>query len=92
MEVTPELAERGSLGGDVAKLLGELAGPPKGFCSGVEVDLPRCAERLAEGHSQQILPQLQARGQLGRAIAARVGDLAHRPRQLGRLILVLGHA
>ena len=88
----PELAKRGSLGGDVAQLLGELARPPEGFGSGIEVDLPRCAERLAEGHSQQVLPQLQARRQLGRAVATRVGDLAHRPRQLGGLILVLGHA
>ncbi len=88
----PELAERGGLGGDVAQLLGELARPLEGFRSGIEVDLPRCAERLAEGHSQQVLPKLQARRQLGRAVAARVGDLAHRPRQLGGLILVLGHA
>ena len=88
----PELAERGGLGGDVAQLLGQLTRPPEGFGSGIEVDLPRCAERLSEGHSQQVLPQLQARRQLGRAVAARVGDLAHRPRQLGGLILVLGHA
>ena len=88
----PELAERGGLGGNVAQLLGELARPPEGFGSGIEVDLLRCAERLAEGTSHQVLPQLQARGQLGSAVAARVGNLAHRPRQLGGLILVLGHA
>ena len=88
----PELAERGGLGGNVAQLLGELARSPEGFGSGIEVDLLRCAERLAEGTPHQVLPQLQARRQLGRAVAARVGNLAHRPRQLGGLILVLGHA
>ena len=43
----PELAERGRLGGNVAQLLGKLARPPERLGSGVEVDLARCAERLA---------------------------------------------
>ena len=88
----PELAERGGEGGDVAQLLGELARTPVGLGSAVEVDLVRCAERLAQRAPQQVLAQLQARRQLGRAVAARPWRLAYRPRQLGGLVLVLGHA
>ena len=55
-------------------------------------DLARRAERLSQWTPQQVLPQLQARRQLGRAVAALVGNLAHRPRQLRSLTLVLGHA
>ena len=88
----PELAQRGCEGGEVAHLLCQLARPPVGLRRAVEIHLGRCAERLSQRASEQVLAELEACRELGRPVAPLVGGLAYRPGQLRGSVLFLGYA
>ena len=87
-----ELSNRRRVRSDVAQLLRQLARPPIRLRRPVEVDVARRAERLAERASQQVLPQLEARSELGSPVTALVRRVAHPARELRRLLLVLRDA
>ena len=88
-----QLAGRGREGGHVAKLLGELDRPPVRLLGAVEVDLlGGSVEGLAERAAQEVLPELEARGELGALVPALDREPADVPREVGCQLVFLGDA